>query len=256
MKLQDKVAIITGASSGMGEATARLFAKEGATVIAAARRNEKLETLAQNCKDMDGKIVPYKVDMTVQAEIEEMIENVISQQGRLDVLVNNAGRADDFSFVGEVSDEMWNSVIQLDLNAVFYATRAAVKYMRTHGGGNIINLASVAGIGYARAGIAYTVAKHGVVALTKNTAFGYAKDNIRCNAVCPGTVETPLVAALSDTSKLNKEGFEKCISGSENSPRNGKPFEIANTILFLADDAVSSLINGTLITADAGWTCY
>lgn len=255
MRVKDKIIIVTGASSGIGESIAKLLAKEGATVIAAARRMNLLENLAKESENHSGKIIPYKIDMNDKEEITQMVDFAAKEYGRIDVLVNNAGKADDFSFAGEVSDEMWDSVINLNLNSVLYATRAVLKYMKEAKSGNIINMASVGGIGYSRAGVSYTVSKHAVVAITKNTAFAYANDGIRCNVICPGTIDTPMVQALSDTSHLYKEGFERCLSGSSNAPRVGTSDEIANITLFLASDE-SSLMNGALLAADAGWTSY
>lgn len=255
MRVKDKVIIVTGASSGIGESIARTLSKEGATVIAAARRLNLLEELKKESESYSGTIVPYKIDMNSKEEIDQMVDFAVKEYGRIDVLVNNAGKSDDFSFAGEASDEMWDSVISLNLNSVFYATRAALKYMKEAKSGNIINMASVGGIGYSRAGVSYTVTKHAVVALTKNTAFAYANEGIRCNVICPGTIDTPMVQALSDTSHLYQAGFERCLSGSANAPRVGSSDEIANIALFLASDE-SSLMNGALLAADAGWTAY
>lgn len=255
MRLKNKIVIITGASSGIGEQTAELFAKEGVTVIAVARRADKLKELADRCQAYGGKVYPESGDMSQKEDIERVVKDVIEKYERVDVLVNNAGKADDFLGAAEMSDEMWDDVLALNLDGPFYMTRAVLAHMLKMKKGVIVNTASVAGIEYSRGGLAYTVSKHGVVALTKHTAFNYAADGIRCNAIAPGTVETPLVANLAEPKNVNPEGFKKATSGSANAPRSGKPEEIAAIALFLASDE-SSFVNGTVVVADAGWTCY
>lgn len=255
MRLKDKVVIITGASSGIGESMADLFAREGATVIAVARRAEKLQEIAKKSETYAGKIFPESGDMSQKEDIERVVAAVIEKYGRIDVLVNNAGKSDDFSGAAEMSDEMWKDVLNLNLDGPFYMTRAVLQHMLKAEKGTIVNTASVAGVEYARGGLAYTVSKHGVVALTKHTAFNYATKGIRCNAIAPGTVETPLVAALAEPKGVNPEGFQRAISGAANAPRTGKPEEIAAIALFLASEE-SGFVNGSIIVADAGWTSY
>lgn len=255
MKLQNKIVLITGASSGIGESITELFAKEGATVIAVARRAEKLKELAERCEKYEGNVYPDSGDMSKKEDIERVVNDVIQKYGRVDILVNNAGKADNFSGAAETSDDMWDDVLTLNLNGPFYMTRAVLQYMLKAGNGTIVNTASVAGVEYARGGLAYTVSKHGVVALTKHTAFNYATEGIRCNAIAPGSVETPLTASIADSKEINQAGYKKAISGAGNVPRVGKSEEIANIALFLASDD-SAFVNGAVIVADAGWTSY
>lgn len=255
MRLTNKIILVTGASSGIGESIAETYAREGATVIAVARRAEKLAELAKRCEKYDGKVVPDSGDMSKKEDIERVVSDTIAKYGRIDVLVNNAGKADDFSGVADITDSAWEETMALNLDGPVFMSRAVIKHMLKEKKGTIINTASVAGVEYGRGGLAYTVSKHGVVALTKNTAFMYADSGIRCNAIAPGTVQTPLTAAMADTSGLNQFGFKKAVSGAANSPRPGTPQEIANIALFLASDE-SAFVNGAVIVADAGWTSY
>lgn len=190
MKLHDKVAIVTGASAGMGKDIAYLFAKEGAIVYAVARRVERLEDLANSTKNFEGKIIPYGADLINKEEAEKSIDFAYNDSGKLDILVNNAGIMDDFSPVGDVDDNMLEKVFSLNVYAPFYTSRKAIKIFLKEGSGNIINVSSIGGLYGARAGAAYTASKHALIGLTKNTGYMYAKKNIRCNAICPGGVET------------------------------------------------------------------
>lgn len=254
MKLQGKVAVVTGSSAGMGKDIAYLFAKEGATVYAVARRVERLEELADSVKGFKGKIIPYGADLMNKEEAEKVIDFAYNDSGKLDILVNNAGIMDDFSPVGDVSDSMLERVFSLNIYAPFYTSRSSVKIFLKQGHGNIVNIASIGGLYGARAGAAYTASKHALVGLTKNTGYMYAKKNIRCNAICPGGVETEI--STGDFMKnVNQEGLNIIMANVSGNPRSGTGMEIANLALFLASED-SSFINGQCITADSGWTAF
>lgn len=254
MKLQDKVAVVTGASAGIGRDTAYLFAKEGATVYVVARRVERLEELAHSAKDLKGRIIPFGADLTKKEAAEEMIEFAYNDSGRLDVLVNNAGVMDDFSPVGDVTDDMLSWVFELNVFSLFYSMRKSIGIFLKQGSGNIINVASIGGLFGARAGAVYTASKHAVVGLTKNTGYMYAKKNIRCNAICPGGVDTEI--ANSEFMKdANQEGLNIIMPNTVGNPRSGTGMEIATIALFLASED-ASFINGQVITADSGWTAF
>ncbi len=256
MKLSDQVAIITGAASGLGEAIAMAFAREGANMIIADIQEEKLNNVAKRASGYGRIIVPLKANMLAKEEIKKMVETAIKKFNKIDILVNNAGSPDDYTAVAEMSDQMWDRTLKLLLYAPFYASKEAMRYMLKAKKGNIINISSLAGVTSGRAGVAYTCAKHGLVGLTKNTAFMYADDGIRCNAICPGAVNTPLVENVyNGTTPVSKIAFEKCISGASNMPRVGEPEEISSIAVFLASSD-SSFINGSTIVADAGWSSY
>lgn len=254
MKLQDKVAIVTGASSGMGRDIAYLFAKEGATVYAVARRVDRLEELANSTKDFAGKVIPFGADLMKKEDAETMIDTAMKEYGRLDILVNNAGIMDDFSPVGEVKDEMLEKVFALNVYAPFYTSRKAIEIFLKQESGNIINVSSIGGLFGARAGATYTASKHALVGLTKNTGFMYAKNNIRCNAICPGGVDTE-VGVGEFMGNINETGMNIIMPNTVGNPRSGSGMEIATIALFLACED-SSFVNGQCIVADSGWTAF
>lgn len=254
MRLKGKVAIVTGASAGIGRAIATLFAKEGAVVYAVARRTERLKKLQENTKDFAGKVIPYSADLRKREQSERIIDLACKDHGKLDILVNNAGVMDDFSPIGEVSDEMMQNLTDINVMAPFYSTRKAINCFLAQGGGNIINVSSIGGLNGARAGAAYTMSKHAIIGLTKNTGFMYARKNIRCNAICPGGVDTE-VDQGEYMKNLNQTGIDVIMPSTCGNPRNGKSEEIATIALFLATDD-SSFINGECIVADSGWTAF
>jgi len=243
-RLADRVAIITGAGSGIGAAICERFAAEGANVVA-------VDVNAAGLKIYGGRddVVVCKADVTGQADVDRMIEQAIGAFGRLDVLVNNAGVMDAFLPVGEVTDEVWQHVLAVNLTGPMMLTRAAVRHMLANGGGSIVNIASIGGFAGARAGVAYTASKHGVIGLTRNTAAVYAKDSIRCNAICPGAVDT----GISLGGEPSGKGYEALNRTLSANPRLGRPEEIAAVAAFLAcDDA--SFVTGAVLVADGGWT--
>jgi NAD(P)-dependent dehydrogenase (short-subunit alcohol dehydrogenase family) len=254
--LQGKVALVTGASSGLGAAMALHFAREGAQVLAVARRADKLAELATQAGDAAGSIRSFRADVSRKEEVQTMVAEALAQFGQLDVLVNNAGMNDNFAAVGEMDDALWQQVMDLNLNAAFHACKAAMPHMLRRKG-CIVNIASIGGTEGARSGVAYTVSKHALVAMTKHTAFSYAKAGLRCNVICPGPVETPMVQAAMalDERHIDMEGARRSNSGMKNIPRIGQPDEIASIACFLASDG-ASLVNGAVIVADAGWTAY
>ena len=252
MKLSGKVAVVTGASSGMGKSIALLYAKEGAFVVAVARRKEKLDELIEASKDYEGKIITMQGDVSKKEDNEKMIDLAIERFGKIDILVNNAGVMDEMMPVAEVPDELWEKVMSVNLNGPFYACRKAVNSMLKQGSGIIINVGSIGGLNGCRAGVSYTASKYALLGLTKNIGFMYADKGIRCNIICPGGVESEIGVGISHPSEF---GFSRVRLGMGNVPRSGSPDEIATIALFLATDD-SSFVNGTEIVADAGWTAF
>lgn len=252
MRLKDKVAVVTGASAGMGHSIALLFAREGASVVAVARRKEKLDELVKLAGGAPGKIVAHQGDVSVKAEVESMLDFAVKEFGKLNIVVNNAGIMDEFMPIAELTDELWEKVMATNLNSVFYSCRKAVNIFLAQGSGNIINVSSVGGLNGSRAGACYTASKHAVNGLTKNIGFQYAKSGIRCNAIAPGGVDTDIGVGIRNPSKF---GMGMALSGASNVPRSASPEEIANVALFLASDE-SSIINGEIVVADTGWTAY
>lgn len=252
MKLENKVAVITGASSGMGRAIALLFALEGAKVVAVARRKEKLDDLVAEAAEKNGVVVAYQGDMAKQEDAEAIIDYAVKEFGRIDILVNNAGIIDNNKPVGECEDELYRRVMAINLDAPFLSTRKAVNYMLEQGNGNIINVASGAGLRGCRGGAAYTASKHALVGLTSNTAYMYAQKGIRCNAICPGGVATEIVTKGVGFENMSEFGAARCKFYNATVPRLGTPEEIAKVALFLASED-SSFVNGAAIAVDAGW---
>lgn len=249
LDLTGKIAIITGASSGMGMAMALKFAEHGAIVIAAARRKDRLDNLANE----HGGIVPFVADVTSKEDIKKLVDFVIEKYHKIDILVNNAGIMDDMIPLADLTEDVWQRVFGVNVDGAAFLTSEVLKNMMKNDYGNIINIASVGGLFGGRAGAAYTASKHALVGLTKNTAFMYGREGIRCNAICPGAVATEI--AQNSMKNPNKMGLEKMMAGMGLNPRTGSAEEIANVALFLASDT-SSIINGAVITADSGWSTY
>lgn len=251
MRLQGKVAIITGAGSGMGRAMALRFSQEGATIVAADWNQATLDTVVGEINAIGGEVTGIKVNIAGQADAEGLIDQTVTTYGKVDVLCNNAGVMDLNQGVGEVTDDMWNRVIGINLNGPMYTSRRVVPVMIAQGGGSIINVASAAGMGGGAAGAAYTVSKHGLIGLTKSTAWMYTQKGIRCNAIAPGGTKTNIVSSV-DMSKFDPEGSKRTSAFTNIIPAMLESDDIANLALFLASDE-SRLINGTIIPADGGW---
>jgi NAD(P)-dependent dehydrogenase (short-subunit alcohol dehydrogenase family) len=251
MRLQDKVIVITGGGGGMGRAIAILFAAEGAKLMLGEWNEQSLAQTLAEIRGQGGTVHGVRGNVAVQADAEGLIEAAVSQYGRVDVLINNAGVMDLQQGIGELDDAMWARVIGINLNGPMYTSRKAVQHMLRQGGGNIINVVSAAGLGGGSAGAAYTISKHGVVGLTRNTAWTYTNKNIRCNAICPGGVMTGIVQSL-DQSKIDPLGAERNGVYWATMPNMLQPEDIAKLALYLAGDE-STFINGTVISADHGW---
>ncbi len=252
MRFEGKGVVVTGASSGMGYRIALDFAKEGATVVAVARRRERLAQLAQAAEALPGRILPYAGDVSSLEVNEGMIDFAIEQAGRLDVLVNNAGIMDEFRPIGEVSDEQWKRIMDVNLVGPMYAMRKAVRVMcEQETGGNIVNVASIGGIRGCRAGATYTASKHALVGLTENTAYMYVDRGIRCNVVCPGGVETEVMNSQTHISQM---GMGRIRAGLDKAIAPGKVEDISAAVLFVASDE-AKFMNGSTIVVDGGVSC-
>ncbi len=252
MRLQDKVIIVTGAGSGMGLAMAQRFASEGAKVIAADWNAERLDTAIEGMRAAAATIEGVQGDISDRASAEALVDRAYSAHGRLDVLVNNAGVMDYMQGVGELSDDIWRRVMSINLDGPMFTMRHAVPRMIAQGGGAIINIASVGGIEGGAAGAAYTAAKHALVGLTKNTAWMYALQGIRANAIAPGGTRTNIAESMPQE-RLDRAGAARAGAYAALIPAFLEPDDIAALALFLASDE-SKRINGAVITADAGWT--
>jgi NAD(P)-dependent dehydrogenase (short-subunit alcohol dehydrogenase family) len=246
MRLKDKVAVVTGAGSGIGRAITELYLKEGAKVVAADIDAGRLDTLANDVQAGDH-LLTLTGNIADKAHAEQLIESAVSTFGKLDILVNNAGIVDGFEAVGEVSDAVWQRVMAVNVDGPMYTSRKAVQAMQ--GGGVIVNISSVGGLFGGRAGAAYTVSKHALIGLTRSVAWQYATSGIRCVAICPGGVETNIMTKIPE----NTLGWQRAQLTFGMNLRSAKPCELATVALFLASDE-ASFVNGAILTADGGWT--
>lgn len=249
--LTEKVALVTGAGSGIGKAIAELFAAEGANVVLTDIHQPNIEAVAAGIIARGGTAVCIAADIAVKADVQLVMKYVHENYRTLDILVNNAGVMDNFTPVAEVTDELWEKVIGTNLNGPFFTCREAIPVFLAQGHGNIINIASIGGLYGGRAGAAYTASKHAVAGLTKNIGYQYAEKNIRCNAIAPGGVNTNITYGMEPS----PFGFARMNAGAENAPPPADPEAIAEVALFLASEG-SRFINGAVLTADGGWTAY
>ena len=251
MRLEDKVVLITGAASGMGLAMAKLFTAEGASVVAGDWNGERLDTAVKEITATGGKITGQQGDISDRASAEGLIDLAMSTYGKLDVLVNNAGIMDYMAGVGEVTDEIWQRVLAVNLYGPMYTSRRAVQVMLEAGHGSIVNIGSTASLSGGAAGAAYTSSKHALMGLTKNTAWMYAKRGIRCNAVLPGGTNTNIQETMPQD-KLDPVGMQRQMEFGALCPIFLESVDVARAALFFASDE-SRNINGAILTADGGW---
>jgi NAD(P)-dependent dehydrogenase (short-subunit alcohol dehydrogenase family) len=250
MRLANKVALITGGASGIGKASCLLFAKEGAKVIAVDLQQAAADATAEEIRNAGGDAQGFAADVSKAADCEAMVAFAEKTYGKLDIAFNNAGvfHPKDDS-VTNTDEAIWDFVIDVNLKGVFLGCKYEIPALQRNGGGSIINTASfVALMGAAAPQIAYTASKGGVLSMTREIAVEFARQNIRANALCPGPVETPLLAELlSDPARRNRR-LVHIPPG-----RFARAEEMANAALFLASDE-SSFVNGSTFTVDGGIT--
>jgi NAD(P)-dependent dehydrogenase (short-subunit alcohol dehydrogenase family) len=247
-ELKNKVAVITGAASGIGSATAELFAEEGATVLVADVQDDAGQSLVDQLAKAGHCATFVHCDVSSEADVGALIHLALSQYGRIDVLFNNAGVEGDQAPTAEATLENWQRVIDINLKGVFLGLKHGIKAMLQHGGGSIINNASVAGlVGFPNIP-AYCASKGGVVQLTRTAALEYATQGIRVNCLCPGVIDTPMVERFTHGSAE----AEAAMSALEPVGRAGQPREVAELALFLASDR-SSFLTGAVVPVDGGF---
>jgi len=252
MRLEGKVAVITGAASGMGQAMAELFSVEGAKIVAADWHQESLDAVVAAINAAGGEIVGVQGNVALKADCERVIDTAVATYGGLDILCNNAGVMDQFQPVGDLSDDVYERVMSINLNGPVYLSRKAIPLMIARGGGSVIMTASAAGSGGGAAGAAYTISKHALIGLTRSTAYSYALQGIRCNAMACGGVETNIQQSI-DPATVDQAGAARYGAYQALIPAFLKPIEIAQLALFLASDD-SRHVNGAIIPIDGGWT--
>jgi meso-butanediol dehydrogenase/(S,S)-butanediol dehydrogenase/diacetyl reductase len=246
-KLDGQVAIVTAGGSGIGAASAVRFAQEGAAVIVADLSGKRAEAVTAQINDAGGKATMIKMDVADPDGIQATIQLALDTYGRLDVMFNNAGLG-ELSRLEDMSLESWNRTIAVTLTGTFLGMKYCLPIMRQQAKGAIVNTASVSGIGGDYGMSAYNAAKAGVINLTRVVAVEYARNGIRANCVCPGAINTPLIAPA-----LEIAGFQDKFDAAIPVGRLGEPEEIANVVLFLASD-LASFVTGSAFVADGGQT--
>lgn len=252
MKLKDKVAIVTGAASGMGKAIAIRYAKEGAKVVLSDINKEALDEVVGDINSSGGTALGVYANVAKNEDIEHLVDITVKTYDTVDILVNNAGIMDNFLPVAELTDELWDRVMNINTTGPMRLIRRCLPIFLKKKQGIIINNSSIGGLQGSRAGAAYTSSKHALIGLTKNIGFQYSGLGIRCNAIAPGAVNTNIGTTMNNPDKF---GMERAMSGASFNPRSAEADEIAGVALFLASDD-SSFVNGAVITADGGWTAY
>jgi len=248
MRLEQKTAIVTGGGTGIGEAIAKVFAREGAKVVITGRRKDELDRVVREIEQKGGKALAVQGSVTNEQDVRKAVADTVRAFGRLDILVNNAGNVFHTAPLHEVTDEVWDETFDVFMKGTFRFIRAAIPQMLKQGGGSIVNISTVGGL-KAIPGFeahAYQAAKAGVNMLTKTVAVHYAKHNIRCNSICPAGVITPPVEVMLKDPKA-KAWFE----GMHPMGRLGQPEEIAESTVYFASDE-SRWTTGSILTVDGG----
>ncbi|EUJ28018.1 short-chain dehydrogenase/reductase SDR [Listeria floridensis FSL S10-1187] len=246
MRLKDKVAIITGAAGGQGKAEALLFAKEGAIVIATDMQKELLDKTGEEIKAISPKSEVLTHNVASDEDWKKVIDLALEKFGRVDILVNNAGISTELNIVN-TSIEKWDQVLDVNLKGTFLGMRHVIPLMEKNGGGSIVNISSIAGLTGGSGASAYTASKGAVRLLTKAVAVDYAKQNIRCNSVHPGYIETPMTKQLFENE--DTRGWFQSLTPL---PRLGQSIDIAYGVLYLASDE-SSFVTGIELPVDGGY---
>ncbi|WP_344971456.1 glucose 1-dehydrogenase [Streptosporangium fragile] len=246
MTFDGRVALITGAGSGIGKAMAVAFAEAGARVVACDVNEDSARETASAIGD---RALAVAADIGDEASVAALAEAVIGAYGRIDVLCNNAGIMDTMALPADIPLQQWERVLRVNLTGTFLVTHAVLPHMLRQGGGVIVNTASEAGIRGGAAGAAYTASKHGVVGLTKSVAWAYARDGIRCNAILPG----PTMTNIANGAAFDPVGAARLGPVLALGERLAQPEQMADAALFLASDA-ASFVNGAIVPVDGGWS--
>lgn len=249
--LTGRTAIITGAGSGIGRAMALTFARSGARVLINDILSDRAHETAQMVEKAGGDGTAHVADVADEHAVRAMVSAAVERWGRIDILCNNAGVMDAVEMIEDVSTDEWNRLLNNNLSGVFFMLRAVIPQMRAQKSGAIINTASIAALRGASAGPAYTASKHAVVGLTRNVAWTHAEDGIRCNAICPGVIDTNIMAGRT-LDDFHKEGLARCRPIMMANQHSSGPQAIANAALFLASDA-AYFVNGAIMPVDGGW---
>lgn len=251
MKFQDKVAIVTGSTKGIGAATARLLAAEGARVVIVGTTEAAGSAVAAEIRSAGGEAFFHRTDVTSGEDLDGLVRDTLDRYGRIDILVNNAGVGGSLANMDQITDEEWNKVLATNLTAPFQIMKRVIPVMEKAGGGVIVNVASMASTAAGRGGIAYTAAKHGVLGLTRQISLDHGHAGIRINAVMPGPIDTQMIARVL---AMPQHPLNMKIKMSP-AGRPGQPEEVAKAIAFLASDD-STYIQGAALAVDGGYTIF
>ncbi len=252
-RLENKIAIITGAGNGMGRATAIMFAREGASIAVTDINEADGKETVRQIEAIGGKAHFWLMNVSDEAEVAKVFADVVRIFGKLDILINNAGITGVDKPVHEVTEAEWDAVFNVDVKGVFFCTKHAVPYMKQNQRGSIVNFSSIYGLVGSNDLTPYHAAKGAVTVMTKQDAVNYGRDNIRVNSVHPGTILTPLVRDLMDRHPGGPDAYLEPMRVKHPLGRVGEPDEVAFAVLFLASDE-ASFITGTALTIDGGYT--
>jgi NAD(P)-dependent dehydrogenase (short-subunit alcohol dehydrogenase family) len=252
LDMSGKVALVTGASSGIGRATAEAFVARGAKVSLAARREEELAALAAEIEARGGEATYVRTDVSLSGEVKRMVGHTVDAFGRLDYAVNNAGIEGQFVGITDLTEEAWDRVLGINLKGTFLCMQHEARAMLECGnGGAIVNIGSINSFLGFPTGSAYVASKHGLIGLTTSVSAELAPQGVRVNIVCPGIIDTPMHHRARGL--LGDELYDQVLENSVHEQRAGRPEEIASTIMFLCS-AEASYITGTTVTPDGGFT--
>ena len=249
-KLEGKVAVVTGAASGLGRASALRFAKEGAAVVAADLNSQGGELVVSEIAAAGGRGVYQRSDVTSESDVKALIERAVREYGQLDITYNNAGVVGAMGSIASISEADWDKTFAILTKAVFFGIKHSVEPMRKAGGGSIISTASIAGMSGSFRLHAYSAAKAAVINLTRTAALELGKDKIRVNCICPGIISTPLVHGRLPG---GKDVIDPLLGKAQAIARAGEAEDIANMALFLASDE-ASWVTGAAMVVDGGFT--